>query len=57
MHERLAKVAGPVFDLAYCEVPFDLPIMLEKMQYHSTRTADAGLAWLRDRLKLFAQAA
>ena len=57
MHERLAKVAAPVFDLAFADVPFDLPIMHEKMQYHSTRTSDAGLAWLRDRLRLFAQAA
>lgn len=54
MHERLAKVAAPVFDLAYADVPFELPIMHEMMQYHSTRTSDAGLAWLRDRLRSFA---
>jgi LysR family nod box-dependent transcriptional activator len=57
MHERLARVAAPVFDLATAEVPFELPTMHEMMQHHSTRSNDAGLRWLRDRLKLFAQAA
>jgi LysR family nod box-dependent transcriptional activator len=57
MHERLARVAAPVFDLAFADAPFVLPVMREMMQYHVTRSSDAGLVWLRDRLKLFAQAA
>jgi LysR family transcriptional regulator, nod-box dependent transcriptional activator len=57
MHERLAKVAAPVFDLAFADAPLVLPVMREMMQYHVTRSSDAGLVWLRDRLKLFAQAA
>ena len=54
MHERLARVAAPVFDLAMADTPFELPIMHEMMQYHSTRAKDAGLLWLRERLKSFA---
>lgn len=54
MHERLAKVSAPVFDLAFCDAPFPLPIMHEMMQHHVTRSNDAGLGWLRSRLKMFA---
>ena len=57
MHERLARVAAPVFDLAVAEAPFALPVMREMMQFHVTRSNDAGLAWVRDRLKLFARSA
>jgi len=57
MHERLAKAAAPVFDLAVADAPFDLPAMREMMQHHLTRSSDAGLAWLRNQVKLFAQAA
>lgn len=56
MHERLAKVAAPVFDLAFAHSPIALPIMREMMQFHITRSSDPGLAWLRDRLKHFAEA-
>ena len=56
MHERLARVSAPVFDLVTADTPFELPIMHEMMQYHSTRSNDVGLAWLRNRLKRFAQA-
>jgi LysR family nod box-dependent transcriptional activator len=54
MHERLAKVSAPVFGLSFCDAPFDLPIMHEMMQHHVTRSSDAGLGWLRERLKMFA---
>jgi DNA-binding transcriptional LysR family regulator len=57
MHERLARVAAPVFDLAVADAPFDLPVMREMMQFHVTRSNDAGLAWVRDRLKVFARRA
>lgn len=54
MHERLAKVCAPVLDLKTAEPPFPLPIMQEMMQYHSARANDAGLTWLRSRIKQFA---
>src|SRR5690606_34909149 len=57
MHERLAKVSAPVFELAVRDAPFRLPIMHEMMQYHVTRASDAGLRWLRERLKMFASKA
>ncbi len=55
MHERLAKVSATVLDLKIAEAPFDLPIMREMMQHHVTRSNDAGLTWLRERIKHFAR--
>ena len=54
MHERLARASAPVFGLAIQDVPFELPVMHEMMQHHVTRSSDAGLAWLRARLRMFA---
>ncbi len=54
MHERLAKVSSPVFDLAMVEAPYDLPAMREMMQHHVSRTHDAGLTWLRQQIRNFA---
>ena len=50
MHERLARLVAPRLALSITEAPFDLPIMREMMQYHSARSNDAALAWLRDQL-------
>lgn len=55
MHERLAKACAPVLDLAFAEPPFPLPIMHEMMQHHGARANDAGLSWLRDRIRQFAK--
>ena len=57
MHERLAKVTAPMFDLAIAEPPFPLPLMREMMQSHVARSNDEGLVWLRERIKQFAKAA
>lgn len=57
MHERLAKVTAPMFDLAIVEPPFPLPLMREMMQSHVARANDEGLAWLRERIKEFADMA
>ncbi|GAA5062509.1 LysR family transcriptional regulator [Erythrobacter westpacificensis] len=54
MHERLAKATAVELDLTIIEAPFKLPVMREMMQHHSTRAHDAGLTWLRDRIKLSA---
>jgi DNA-binding transcriptional LysR family regulator len=57
MHERLAKVTAPIFDLAIAEPPFPLPVMREMMQSHVARSNDEGLVWLRERIRQFAQMA
>ncbi|MBB5732843.1 DNA-binding transcriptional LysR family regulator [Altererythrobacter atlanticus] len=55
MHERLALAFRDLHSLRICDPPFELPLMREMMQYHSTRENDSGLAWLRRRLKEFAK--
>ena len=57
MHERLAMVTQPIFDLRIVDTPYDLPPMREMMQYHVSRSGDAGLAWLRKQIHRFAKAA
>lgn len=57
MHERLAKTTGPVFDLCIVDAPYDLPPMREMMQYHVSRSGDAGLTWLRTQIHRVAKAA
>ncbi len=47
MHERLAKVMAQQFPIAYQPLPFTIPVMREMIQHHFTRSADAGLTWLR----------
>ena len=55
MHERLARVTQPVFDLAIVDLPYDLSPMREMMQHHVSRTRDAGLTWLRQKILQFAR--
>jgi len=55
MHERLARVTQPVFDLAIVELSYDLPPMREMMQHHVSRAGDAGLDWLHDKILQFAR--
>ncbi|MXP45753.1 LysR family transcriptional regulator [Allopontixanthobacter sediminis] len=55
MHERLAKVTQPIFDLAVVEVPYELPLMREMMQHHISKTRDTGLSWLREKIVRLAQ--
>lgn len=57
MHERLARIMAPDLSLKVIEPPFEIPKMREMIQYHSTRDRDAGLTWLRARLKALACAA
>lgn len=54
MHERLARITAPLLGLALREPPFELPVMREMMQFHSTRSSDEGLTWLRSRLRTLA---
>jgi LysR family transcriptional regulator, nod-box dependent transcriptional activator len=50
MHERLARLVAPRLSLSIAEAPIELPVMHEMMQYHSARSNDAALAWLREQL-------
>ena len=50
MHERLARLMAPGLNLRILNPSFELPLMREVIQYHSSRAKDAGLSWLRTRL-------
>lgn len=54
MYRRLANATAPILGLRIAEAPFELPVMKQVMQYHSTRAQDAGLIWLKDRLRCYA---
>lgn len=46
MHERLARTLSARLPLAWQPLPFAFPVMREMIQYHRTRSEDAGLRWL-----------
>ncbi len=56
MHERLAAKMARLFPIAIAPLPFEFPLMREMMQFHNTRRADDGLAWLRNEMRQLAQA-
>ena len=51
MHERLAKAMAARYGLFIAPIPFDIAPLREMVQYHSARTNDGGLIWLRDQLQ------
>ena len=51
MHERLARLMAPLLGLRIVQPPFEVPLMREMVQFHSTRRSDEGLAWLVSRLR------
>jgi DNA-binding transcriptional LysR family regulator len=59
MHERLARATSAYLPIAYAPLPFEFPVMTEMVQYHRTRTRDAGVRWLiahiRQEAELFAR--
>ncbi|EQB14753.1 hypothetical protein L288_00955 [Sphingobium quisquiliarum P25] len=55
MHHRLAKLMAAKFPIAFQPMPFKFPIMREMAQYHSARSSDDGLLWLRNQLRLAAE--
>jgi hypothetical protein len=57
MHERLAKIVAPNLSLTIAEPPMKVPVMREMMQYHTARTGDAALQWLRGKLLALARRA
>jgi len=47
LHERLAELLRDVWPLAVRPCPMAIPPMTQAMQWHSYRTQDPGLEWLR----------
>jgi DNA-binding transcriptional LysR family regulator len=52
VHRRLALQAQRHEPIVIREVPLSMPTMHQTVQWHKHRTADAGLAWLRQQLRL-----
>jgi DNA-binding transcriptional LysR family regulator len=50
MHRRLAIQAQKKDPVVLREVPLPMPLMQQSMQWHTHRTTDLGLAWLRGML-------
>ena len=46
MHERLARTLATRLPLAWQPLPFELPAMGERVQYHRARAQDPALRWL-----------
>ncbi|WP_321845351.1 LysR family transcriptional regulator [Paraburkholderia bannensis] len=51
VHRRLAAQAVRHEPVAIRDVPLHMPSMHQTIQWHKHRTADAGLAWLREQLR------
>ena len=56
MHDRLATLVAPLLGLRIAAAPIAIPPMREMIQFHAARAQDAGLLWLRGRLRALAQA-
>ena len=54
LHQRLAETFAKVLPLAIAPLPFDMPIMEEMAQFHSTRERDAGMRWLLGHMQTLA---
>lgn len=54
MHERLARVMTNHLPIAYAPLPFAFPEMHEMVQYHRTKSSDAGLHWLIEQIRTMA---
>lgn len=56
MHERLARTMKQHLPIEYRNLPFSFPLMKEVIQFHRSRAADVGLAWLIGQIEQQAQA-
>lgn len=55
MHERLARRAALHFPIVMAELPFEMPLMQEMIQYHRSRADDAGLRWIINQMREVAE--
>ncbi|MEP6547427.1 MAG: LysR family transcriptional regulator [Gammaproteobacteria bacterium] len=51
MHERLARAMAARYAISVVQLPFEVPILREMVQYHFARAKDGGLIWLRQQLQ------
>lgn len=51
MHARLAQYMAQRLPLKVLAIPYPIRPMREVMQFHATRQADPGLAWLREKIR------
>ena len=51
MHARLAEIFAERIPIATAPLPFNLPVIKEYAQYHSTRSNDLGVQWLLHAIK------
>jgi DNA-binding transcriptional LysR family regulator len=50
-HARLAHAVDEQLPIRIFELPFELPHMSQTMQWHTHRTADPALVWLKDTMR------
>ena len=55
LHQRLINKFLPLLPLKSVPLPFEFKPMREMMQYHTTRTTDPGVTWLRKQFHKLAQ--
>lgn len=55
VHARIAREAVRTLPLRLLPPPFEIPRLVQTMQWHKYRTQDPGIAWLRARLHEAAQ--
>jgi DNA-binding transcriptional LysR family regulator len=48
VHRRLARLAQRNEQIVIRDVPLDMPLMHQAVQWHKHRSTDAGLTWLRE---------
>lgn len=54
VHSQLAEHAARFLPIKVLELPFEIPPMHQSLQWHTYRTNDPALIWLRDNIKLAA---
>lgn len=47
VHDRLATMMSKSMPIRVLNLPMDIPVLTQTMQYHCNRKDDAGLTWLR----------
>lgn len=54
MHRRLAESLGKRYELAFAEVPFEIPPVREVAQWEVSNSSDQAIRWFVDQLKAVA---
>jgi LysR family nod box-dependent transcriptional activator len=51
IHARLARRAARYFPLRILQLPFDVPVMRQSLQWHAFRSSDPAMVWLRQTMQ------